>query len=356
MMKRIKLKRVSKYVFSILLLGMVLFSCSKAERTETQNTTTKPLALGNGVYIQKVHFLNRQIDIVGNLFTPSGYDPAKKYHAIVITHPNGGVKEQTAGLYAQRLAEKGFITLAFDASYQGESGGEPRFTEDPFSRVEDIRCAADFLTNYPSVKSVGALGICAGGGHTIHAAETEATFKAVATVSAVDSGRARREGIDGIPPDPKVLDERRIKVLEEVAMQRAVEAAGGEPRYIGYVPNSLDEMPPGATAMLVEGYDYYRTSRGAHPRSENKMLFSSQDKMISYTAMDHVDWISPRPLLLIAGSNADTLSFSRYAYNMAKEPKELFIVEGATHMDLYDKEAYIPGIVDKLTDFFDSNL
>lgn len=362
--------------FSISVLfgaALMLFGCSTSPKTaqtpenktavfvpgaghvQTFETTETPLALEHGVHVKKVHFPNRQIDIAGNLFTPANYDPAKKYSALVITHPNGGVKEQTAGLYAQKLAEKGFITLAFDASYQGESGGEPRFTEDPYSRVEDIRCAVDFLSNYPSVNSIGALGICAGGGHTIHAAETEGRFKAVATVSAVDSGRARREGV-GMAMDQNVMNERRIRTLEEVGKQRTIEAAGGKPRYTGYVPNSLEEIQPGMTGMFVEGYDYYRTPRGAHPRSQNLSLFTSGDKMLSYTAMDHVDWISPRPLLLIAGSNAETLYFSQIAYDMAKDPKELVIIDGASHMDLYDKDQYVPNVVEKLADFFNKNL
>ncbi|MDR1376626.1 MAG: alpha/beta hydrolase [Synergistaceae bacterium] len=340
----------------VVIIGLNVMATKSWAAAQTFETTAEPLALENGVHVQKVHFPKRQIDIAGNLFTPSDYDATKKYSAIVVTHPNGGVKEQTAGLYAQKLAEKGFIALAYDASYQGESGGEPRFTEDPFSRIEDIRCATDFLTNYPSVESVGALGICAGGGYTVHAAETEARLKAVAVVSPVDTGRARREGISSTPPDAKTLDERRIRILEETAQQRTIEAAGGEPRYIGYVPNSLEEIQPGMTGMFVEGYEYYRTPRGAHPRSQNLSLFSNQDKMFEYTAMDHVDWISPRPLLLIAGSEAETLYFSQEAHNMAKDPKELFIIEGASHMDLYDKEEYVPEVVEKLVDFFGKNL
>jgi fermentation-respiration switch protein FrsA (DUF1100 family) len=325
---------------------------------QTFETTATPLALEHGVHVQKVHFLNRSIDVVGNLFTPASYDIAnmKKYLAVIVTNPNGSVKEQTAGLYAQRLAEKGFITLAYDPSYQGESGGEPRFTEDPFSRVEDIRCAADFLTNHPSVKSVGAIGMCGSGGLTIFAAQTEARLKAIATISAIDTGRARREGVGETAPDPKALEERRIKMLEEVAQQRTIEAAGGEPRYIPYAPNSLEEIPEGASAMWREGYEYYRTPRAAHPRSENRCLFTSQDKMFAFTAFAHVDWISPRPLLLIVGSKAETMYFSQDAYNLAKEPRELFIIDGASHVDLYDKEPYVTTAVDKLADFFGKNL
>lgn len=211
------------------MIGMYGLASSSWGTVHNFEATATPLALKNGVRVQKVTFPNKSVAVVGNLFTPPNHDASKKYSAIIITHPGGGVKEQTAGLYAQGLAEKGFITLAYDASYQGESGGEPRLIEDPATRVEDIRSATDFLSNYSGVKSIGALGICAGGGYTIHAAQTEARLKAVAAVSAVDSGRTRREGIGGA-----MTDESRNKVLEEVGRQRAIEAAGGEVRYIGY--------------------------------------------------------------------------------------------------------------------------
>lgn len=313
---------------TLTVLGIAATTSQSVAKVQHFETTTAPMALANGVHVQKVTFPNKTITVVGNLFTPPNYDAEKQYPAIIITHPSSSIKEQTAGLYAQLLAEKGFITLAYDASYQGESGGEPRLIEDPATRVEDIRCAADFFNNHPSVKSIGALGICAGGGYTIHAAQTEARIQAVATVSAVDSGRTRREGL------------------------------GGAVRYIGYVANSPEEIPATAApnSLFWEGYEYYRTPRGAHPRSTNMYRFTSFDKMFEYTAFDHVDWISPRPLLLIAGSAADTLYLSRDAYNMAREPRELFIIERATHIDLYDKDEYVPLVVDKLADFFRKNL
>jgi fermentation-respiration switch protein FrsA (DUF1100 family) len=364
--RRNKMKKLFLFLFAPVLSALVItgntYAQGQSSPTEswfgvqTFETTAIPLELEHGVHVRKVHFPNRNITVAGNLFTPANFNTVEKYPAIIVTHPNGGVKEQTAGLYAQRLAEKGFITLAYDASCQGESGGEPRFTEDPFRRVEDIRCAADFMANLPFVKSIGALGICAGGGFTIHAAQTEARFKAVATVSAIDTGRARREGVGGMAPDSRALDERRIRSLEEFGKQRNIEAVGGGPRYMGYVPNSLEEMPEGASGMLVEGYEYYLTPRGAHPRAQNRFLFINQDAIFSYTAFDHVDWISPHPLLLIGGSKAETLYFSRDAYNMAKEPRELFIIDGASHVDLYDKKQYVPIAVDKLADFFGKNL
>lgn len=299
---------------------------------------------------EKVSFPNKNIQLAGEIYLPNKFDSSKEYPAIVVVHPGGGVKEQTAGIYAQKLADKGFVTLTFDSSYQGESGGEPRLLEDPEARVEDIRCAVDFLTTRPFVNNdaIGGLGICAGGGYTVHAAETEARLKVIATVSAVDSGRTRREGLGG-----KMTDEGRNKLLAEIGRQRTIEANGGEVRYIHYVPNSLEEVPDGPNrAAFKEYYDYYRTPRGMHPNSPNLYRFTSLDKMFAYTAFDHVDWISPRPLLLIAGSKAASRYLSEDAYKMAKNPRELYIIPNATHIDLYDVPQYVDKAVTKLNSFY----
>lgn len=290
------------------------------------------------------------IQLAGEIYYPDGFDADKQYPSIVVVHPGGGVKEQTVAIYARKLAEKGYVTLTFDAAYQGESGGTPRHLEDPESRVEDIRSAVDYLTTREFVDddNIGALGICAGGGYTIHAAQTEARIKAVATVSAVDGGRTRREGLGGT-----MTDEGRNQMLAEVAAQRTLEANGAPPRYINYVPTSLDSIAEGPNAEeFREYYDYYRTPRGGHPRSENIYLFTSLDKMFAYTGMDHVDWISPRPLLMIAGSHARTRYMSEEAIQMAKEPKELYIIEGASHIDLYDRPEYVDPAVEKLSSFY----
>lgn len=290
------------------------------------------------------------IRLAGNLYMPPNFEPSKAYSAIVVVHPGGGVKEQTAGIYAQKLAEKGFVTLTFDAAYQGESDGTPRCVEDPASRTEDIRSAIDYLNTLPFVNedSIGVLGICAGGGYAVHTAQTEGRIKAVATVSAVDSGRTRREGIGGT-----MTDEDRNALLAEVGKQRAAEARGAAVRYINYVPNSPEAVPQGPDHdMYQEFYEYYRTPRGAHPRSVNQYTFTSLDKMFAYTAFDHVDWISPRPILLIAGSKAGTRYLSEDAYAMAKEPKELYIIPNASHIDLYDKPEYVNPAVDKLAEFY----
>lgn len=306
----------------------------------------------NGVEKEKVWFDKSTDDIklAGEMYLPKDFNENNKYQSIVVVHPGGGVKEQTAGIYAQKLAEKGFVTLAFDAAYQGESEGTPRHLEDPESRTEDIRSAVDYLTTRKFVDrdNIGALGICAGGGYTVHAAETEARIKAVATVSAVDSGRTRREGLGGT-----MTDESRNEMLRQIGEQRTIEANGGPVKYIHYVPNSPEEIPQGKNSdAFREYYEYYRTPRGQHPRSENIYRFTSLDRMFGYTGFDHVDWISPRPLLMIVGSNAASKYLSEDAYKMAREPKELYVIPGATHIDLYDREQYVNPAVDKLSDFF----
>jgi len=317
----------------------------KSQKTNNSKTTS------HGVNIQKVNFPNRDIKVVGNLFFPRDFDKDKKYPAIVVGHPNGGVKEQTAGLYAEKLAELGYITLAFDASYQGESGGEPRFLDDPEVRTEDFRAAADFMTTREFIdpNKVGLLGICAGGGYAIHAAQTEHRYKAVATVSMVDGGDLRRNGVkNSLTPTIQ-------KRLEEVAQQRIIEANGGPIKYNQYVANSKEEIPANASPMYIEGYEYYRVTH-KQPTAPNKYTFTSLDKLINFTALDHVELISPRPLLLIAGSKADSYYFSQRAYERAKEPKELFTVDEATHIQLYYKPEFVEPIVKKLTGFFGKNL
>ncbi len=219
-------------------------------------------------------------------------------------------------------------------------------------RVEDFRAATDYLSTHPSVdeKRIGLLGICAGGGFAIKAAETEHRLKAVATISMADLGQLRRDGLSG------TLKNKIQQRLDEVAIQRTKEAKGGELKYANYVPNSLEEIPETAPAMYREGYEYYRTKRGQHPNSPNKYLFTSLDKLIGFTALDHVELIAPRPLLLIAGSKADTYYFSQQAYDQAHEPKEIYTIEGASHVDLYDTPRYVGKIVKRLADFFGKNL
>lgn len=302
---------------------------------------------------QKVTFKKQDLKIAGLLFLPDNFNKNKKYPAIVVTHPGGGVKEQTSSLYAYSLSKAGFVTLSFDASHQGESEGLPRFLEDPTSRVEDIRSAVDYLVSLPYVddNKIGAMGICAGGGYSMSAIQTESRIKAAAGVSSWDVGDTAKNGFP-VSDDPDYMK----KVLTETAKQRTREARGEKALYVGYLPNSESEMNANTPTIQKEGYEYYRTSRAGFPTSENKMLFTSNDKLAAFDAFAHIETVSPRPILLIVGGEADTIYFSEKAYKKANEPKELYKIKGASHIDLYDRPEYVSVAVDKLTQYFNKYL
>lgn len=336
---------MKKIIIAVVLIAATLSGFSN--QIKAQN----PVSNKSNIWVvKKVTFKNGNLKMAGNLYLPANMDDTKKYPAIVSTHPGGGVKEQTSGLYAQKLAEQGFVALAFDASHQGESEGQPRFLEDPAQRIEDIRCAVDYLTTLSFVDSerIGALGICAGGGYTISAAQTEHRIKAVAVASAVSTGNSK--GWDGNGKTP--LSEQ-IKMLEAVAKQRTAEANGAKPMYINYVPEKPDANTP---PDLVEAYDYYRTPRAQHPNSPNLLLFTSLDKMMAFDAFANIETFLTQPFLVIVGSKAGSRWQGEQAYNIAKSPKELFIVDGATHMDLYDIPKYVTQVVGKLKEFYGKNL
>lgn len=299
-----------------------------------------------------VTFKSNDLKIAGHLYLPDNYKKGNKRPAIVVSHPFGGVKEQTAGLYAKKLSEKGFITLAFDASYQGESEGEPRFLEDPFIRAENIKSAVSFLETRDEVdeQGIGALGICASGDYVPFAAETDRRIKAVATVSAADMGDLFRKGL------PSSTCPNVENLLEESNKARTEEARGQPPRLQHVVPNTPEEVPKDAPTLYREGTDYYRTPRGQHPNSQNWFLLRSVDRIAEYSSYEHVDMISPHPLLMIAGTEADTRFYSEIAINKAKEPRELFLIEGATHVDMYDKDKYVSPAVEKMSSFFNQYL
>lgn len=301
------------------------------------------------VKVQRVTFPNNDITVVGNLYTPANFDKSKKYPAIVVVHPFGGVKEQTAGHYAEKLAEQGFIALAYDASFQGESGGTPRLMEIPDMRIEDVSCAVDYLTTLSEVDEnrIGALGVCTGGAYAIKAAQRDYRIKAVAGVSTFDLGRARREGLNN-----SMSYEERVKKLEEVGKQRTLQARGGEVRLAAAIPESPNQFTDRTPTLYREGYEYYRTPRGQHPNAPARYDFTSLARQMDFFPYDQINTISPRPVLFVAGSEADTLYYSEDGYNKAKEPRELFVIPGATHMDLYDKPQYVPQVVAKLAEFY----
>ena len=298
-------------------------------------------------------FLSNNIKIAADLYIPDNYQAGQRLPGIVVSHPMGGVKEQTAGLYASHLAENGFIAIAFDAAYQGASEGLPRFLEDPAQRAEDIRSAVSYLAIRPEVDSerIGALGICASGGYVPFTATTDSRIKAVATVSAADVGRLWREGLGGTG-SREALQE----MLAEVGRQRTREARGEEQLLVPIVPHTPDDVTPETPVLFREGTDYYRTPRAQHPNSPNKYLFTSIDRITAYSSYDRIELIAPRPLLMIAGSEADTRYFSEQAVARAGANAELFLVAGATHIAMYDVSEYVSQTTDKLVSFFQAGL
>lgn len=319
---------------------------------------TMPAVIGypnaKGVSVERVTYPARNLGtpIVANVFKPVGFSAERRYAAIVVTHPFGGVKEQTAGLYAQRLAEEGFLTLAYDASFQGESGGEPRLMEVPSQRLDDISCAIDYLVRHPQVDAdrIGSLGICAGGSYALCQAQTELRVKAVAAVSTFNLGEARREGMGTISYD------ERMKRLRDAAAARSREARGEPVQLVPVVPDTAASFTERTPQLYREGYDYYRTPRAQHPNSPNRYVFSSLPQQMAFFPFEQLDTISPRPLLLVAGSKADTLFWSQQVIQRAKNPKELFVIDGATHIDLYDRPQFVGPAVTKLKGFFGHHL
>ncbi|HCW7267238.1 TPA: alpha/beta hydrolase [Staphylococcus aureus] len=296
--------------------------------------------------MKKVNFKSNNLNVVANMYFPENFDENNQYPAIVVNHPAGGVKEQTAGLYAERLATLGYVTMAYDASYQGESEGQPHNLENPSSRVEEVRAAVDYFNTLDFIDDsrIGALGICAGGGYTIKAAQTEKRIKAVVGISAADIGQNFRKGWTGNQ------DEKDINpLLEQVAEQRKAEANGAPQKLVGFVPEEPTEDMDQETK---DGWEYYRTPRAQHERSINQFPFISFDRIIEFTAFDLVDKLLTQPVLFIAGSEAGTLWQSENAYERALEPKDIHIVEGANHFDMYDKEPFVTEAVEKMNSFY----
>jgi len=304
------------------------------------------------VNIHPVTYKLNGIDIAANIYTPANYDASKKYPAIAVAHPNGGIKEQAAGLYAQRLAEAGYITIAADAAYQGASGGEPRHTDNPASRTEDIHGMADFITQYAGVDAdrLGVLGICGGGGYTLKATQSDKRFKAVATLSMFNSGEVRRNGFQN--SQLNTIQER----LQQASDARAQEAAGGKMIYAGVASITDEEIAKTPTDLYREGFEYYYRSH-AHPNSTFLYTMGSLLDLMTWDAATNMDLID-QPLLMIAGSRADTKYMTDEAFGKATHAKnkELFLIEGATHIQTYWKPEYVSQAVNKLVSFYQKNL
>jgi uncharacterized protein len=300
------------------------------------------------VNIHPVKYRLNGLDIAANVYTPANHDPKKKYPAVVVAHPNGGVKEQVAGLYAQRLAEQGYITITADAAYQGASGGSPRNVDKPAFRIEDIHGMADYISRYPGVdvNRLGLLGICGGGGYSLAAAQTDKRFKTIATLSMFNSGRVRRNG----------FADSALGSIQERAQQasaaRAQEAAGGGVLYSGDADMTDAQIAALPFEMYRQGYEYYWKTH-AHPNSTFKYTTSSLIDLMRFDATHQIELID-RPLLIIAGSKADSLYMSEDAFAKATgtKDKELFKIDGATHIETYWVPRYVDAAMAKLTRFY----
>lgn len=313
----------------------------------------------NALTLKQVRFKNLfGLSVAGNLFTPKSLKKGQKLPAIVVGHPMGATKEQSSNLYAQRLAEMGFVTLAIDLSYWGESASDGRYSPRnavlPDMYVEDFSAALDFLRGLDMVDSerIGALGICGSGSFALAAGKIDSRIKAIATISMYDMGDASRHGLRG-----STSLEARKQAVREASAQRDKEFQGGGAVLIGGTTTKLEAD---TNAVQREFYDFYRTSRGAYapkgmrPDDTTKPALSSNVKFLNFYPLEDLDLLSGRALLFISGEEAHSREFSEKAYKQASEPKELLLVPNAGHVDLYDRAELIP--FDKLGAFFKQNL
>lgn len=363
-------KNLRKKILTALLIGGMMTMGMSVQMTEAARIQENPFGLvyqnaitknePGKVNIKPVEYKVEGIKVAANLYLPADYDErsGKLYPAVTVAHPNGASKEQVAGLYAQKLAELGYIALACDARYQGESGGEPRLRDYPSNRIEDVSGMVDYLSTLPKVDKsrIGSLGICGGGGYTLAAAQTDKRIKAVAALSMFNSGRVRRNGF--LDADIKGAQAR----LQKAADARDKELHG-EIVYEGFLPpNSTDEQLRAKMAELPEntlyrdGIEYYGLSH-RHPNATGSYTTESFIKLMAFDVEDRMDLID-QPLLMIAGEKADTLYMTNDAYGKATgtNNKELFLIDGASHIRTYWVPEYVDKAVKKLGDFFGKNL
>ena len=337
---------------SIAALGVASLSSGKASALSSitpGNEWDKTFIKNDRVEHKKVTFKNRYgITLAADLYQPKNL--SGNLPAIVVGGPFGAVKEQSSGLYAQVMAERGFVTLAFDPSYTGESGGEPRNVASPDINTEDFSAAVDCIGMLANVdrERIGMIGICGWGGMALNAVAVDKRVKAVVASTMYDISRIVSKGYND-----SVTLELRTQGLEQLSQQRWQDAEKGTPAY--QAPYNV--LKGGEPQFMLDYHDYYMTPRGYHPRAVNSGNAWSQTMPLSFTNMPlltYIAEISPRPVLFIHGEKAHSLYMSKTAYDNAAEPKELMIIPGASHVDLYDQVDVIP--FDKLTSFFKQHL
>jgi hypothetical protein len=345
-----------KAILAAATVGVLASQAEEAAYTQNPSTLVYEGAITKNepgeVNIHPVTYKLNGLDISANVYTPANYDVEKEYAAIAVAHPNGGVKGQVAGLYAQRLAEQGYITIVADAAYQGASGGQPRYVDKPAHRIEDIHGMADFIARYPGVDTarLGLLGICGGGGYALKAAQTDKRFKAIATLSMFNPRRVRRNGY--IDSQRSTIQER----LRQASAAREQEAAGGEISYANDVQLTDEQIAKLPFDLYRQGLAYYGKTH-AHPNSSGRYTMSSLLDLMSFDATDQIELIN-QPLLTIAGSKADSLYMTEDAFAKATgtKDKELFLIDGATHIETYRVPQYVDMAMEKLTAFYAKTL
>lgn len=302
---------------------------------------------------QKISFKNSNngtITMSAVINFPEGFNENQKYATVVVSHPGGGVKEQASGLYAKKLAEQGFVAIAYDASYQGESTGEPRQLENPYIRTEDVSAVIDYLTTLPYVdqENIGAMGICAGAGYTANAAINDHRIKAVGTVSAVNIGQMFRNGWENT-----VKDADATPYLLAGSNARTAEAKG-ETQTMPLAPMKEEDAP---NEELREAWEYYHTNRCQYPTAPGWTTLRSLTQIITYDAYNKAEAFFTQPLLTVVGSNAGSAWMSEDLISRAASTdKTKYVVEGANHMVLYDGEKEVNEAIGQLAPFFKKNL
>jgi uncharacterized protein len=348
-------KQRRKFLMKKFIMTLAVLSSPLAAMAADLSNGADNFYKSDKVTAQKVTFKNQyKMTVAGNLFIPKNLNKNTKNPAIIVGHPMGAVKEQSANLYAQKLADQGFVTLSLDLSFWGESEGQPRNAVLPDVYSEAFSAAVDFLGTRPFIdrERIGVLGICGSGSFVISAAKIDPRMKAIATVSMYDMGAANRNALNH-----SLTLEQRKKMIKEAAEQRYVEFTGGEAKYAS---GTVHELTENSSAIEREFYGFYRTPRGeftpegGSPKLTTHPTLSSNVKFMNFYPFVDIETISPRPMLFITGETAHSREFSEEAYKLAGEPKELYIVPGAGHVDLYDRVNLIPW--DKLTSFFTDHL